>query len=207
MKICSVEGCGREVHCKAMCKMHYQRSWVHGDPLTLLREKDKRCSIEGCEEKHEGFGYCKSHYKRFKLHGDPLVVKAVPRGQARTDKTTGYRVFNKTPEHRIVAAKALGKPLPAVAVVHHVDENRENNDPSNLVICPDNKYHRLIHQRLNAFNATGHYDWRKCPYCKQYDDPQNMRAEKCSNGEPRCVHVACRNGFQNSRRKKVHVSV
>lgn len=47
--------------------------------------------------------------------------------------------------------------------------------------------HKLLHQRINAMSACGNPDWRKCPYCKQYDNPLNMRGEKCG----RFVHTLC----------------
>jgi len=174
--------------------------------FTVSRRTHFVCTVDGCGLPHDAKGLCHSHYKRWKLHGDPLVVKAVPRGSARIDKRSGYRIFNKTPEHRQVAEKALGHPLPPGAIIHHADEDRKNNDPSNLVVCPDNKYHRLIHQRLNSFNASGHYDWRKCPYCKRYDDPENMKKER-TGYEPRFVHALCRNLLQKTMRNTRHVSV
>lgn len=33
MKLCSVEGCGKEVKCKGLCNSHYQRQKRLGDPL------------------------------------------------------------------------------------------------------------------------------------------------------------------------------
>ena len=76
--------------------------------------------------------------------------------------------------HVDVAEKALGKPLPNGAEVHHIDENPSNNAPSNLVICPDVAYHKLLHQRQRAFDACGHYGWRKCQFCRQYDDSAHL---------------------------------
>lgn len=76
--------------------------------------------------------------------------------------------------HVALAERALGKPLPKGAEVHHVDENGLNNAPSNLVVCPDAAYHSLLHQRQRAFDACGHYDWRKCHICKKYDAPENL---------------------------------
>jgi len=52
---------------------------------------------------------------------------------------------------RFIAEQALGKPLPKGALVHHADGNALNNDPENLVICPDNAYHNLLHKRLRQF--------------------------------------------------------
>jgi hypothetical protein len=53
-------------------------------------------------------------------------------------------------EHTLVAEKALGKSLPFGAVVHHIDSNRQNNNPSNLVICQNHSYHRLLHCRMKV---------------------------------------------------------
>ena len=40
-----------------------------------------------------------------------------------------------------------GKKLPKGSHVHHMDRNRANNDPSNLVICQDAETHNAIHAR------------------------------------------------------------
>lgn len=53
-------------------------------------------------------------------------------------------------EHKRVAARALGKPLPRGAQVHHVNGNPRDNRNCNLVICQDAAYHRLLHVRAKA---------------------------------------------------------
>jgi hypothetical protein len=53
-------------------------------------------------------------------------------------------------EHRLLAAKALGKPLPPGACVHHANGVPYDNAPGNLVLCPDAEYHRLLHERMKA---------------------------------------------------------
>ena len=52
-------------------------------------------------------------------------------------------------EHVLVAEAILGKYLPNKAVIHHVNGIRTDNKPSNLVICQDNNYHFLLHNRQN----------------------------------------------------------
>lgn len=158
------------------------------------------CTVSGCDKPHDAKGLCLPHYRAWKRHGDPTVrVKGSP-GDGWVQR--GYRLFTldgrRAPEHRIVAERALGRPLPPGAVVHHVDEDRLNNAGSNLVICPDNKYHRLLHVRIDAMAACGNANWRKCPYCGSYDDPENMRAEKSG----RFVHRACSARAQRERRKR-----
>jgi hypothetical protein len=63
--------------------------------------------------------------------------------------TNGYVL-----EHIIVAEKALGRPLEEKHPVHHFDLNRANNANSNLVICEDEAYHKLLHQRQRALEAA-----------------------------------------------------
>lgn len=100
-------------------------------------------------------------------------------------------------QHVLVAERALGHPLPPGAQVHHVNEDKLDNRPENLVICPDWTYHKLIHQRTRAFEACGHADWRKCPYCGQYDDPATMAQRK-----RHFAHRACRAKYEAERVKR-----
>lgn len=80
-------------------------------------------------------------------------------------------------EHVVVAEKALGKPLPPGAEIHHVNENRADNRHRNLVVCESYAYHALLHQRTRAFRECGHAGWLKCRYCKTYDAPENLYVE------------------------------
>lgn len=97
-------------------------------------------------------------------------------------------------EHVLIAERAMGKPLPAKAEVHHVDESKGNNVPSNLVICQDHAYHRLLHVRMRALDACGNANWRKCTFCKRYDDPAAMTANRWS-----FYHAACHATYQCTR--------
>jgi hypothetical protein len=92
------------------------------------------------------------HYQRWNLYGRLHTV--TNKGSGWTVDTLGYvRIWTGKweYEHRLVAEKVLGKPLPPGAVVHHIDGDNMNNHPSNLVICPDQGYHRLIHTRMKAY--------------------------------------------------------
>jgi hypothetical protein len=77
-------------------------------------------------------------------------------------------------EHILVAEEVLGRVLPDSAVVHHVNDARADNRKANLVICQDDRYHRLIHNRRRALRACGHVDWRLCCVCQTWDAPRNL---------------------------------
>lgn len=48
-------------------------------------------------------------------------------------------------EHRLVAEQILGRPLRKGEVVHHIDRNRRNNDPKNLMIFASQAEHVQWH--------------------------------------------------------------
>lgn len=153
------------------------------------------CVIDGCDRPMKAKGWCSVHWQRWWKHGDPLkrLRKANGEGYEHGD---GYLASTKNGvtkmAHVEVAEKALGKALPPGAQVHHWDENRKNNANANLLICPSNAYHKLIHQRMRALAACGNASWRKCFYCERYDDPDSPEMEPGGRG---FRHVECRRQY------------
>lgn len=92
-------------------------------------------------------------------------------------------------EHVRIAEVVLGKRLPLGAEVHHVDENKGNNVNGNLVICPSQSYHKLLHKRMNALKTCGHADWNKCRFCGQYGAPDVVT--RPTNKYKADAHTAC----------------
>ena len=153
----------------------------------------RTCTVSGCEGKHYGKQLCSLHYKRMTKTGTTSGPTRRERGTGTIKQGYLRRSVDGQLKyaHIDIAEKILGRPLPAGVIVHHVDKNRANNSPDNLVICPDRAYHNLIHARMRAMDACGNPNWRKCTYCKVYDSPVNVKEDK----DGKRYHLTCRSAY------------
>lgn len=88
--------------------------------------------------------------------------------------------LNRKYEHIIIAEKALGKALPKGAEVHHIDGNGFNNTNTNLVVCQNKSYHKLLHRRYKGLKKFGSVNARRCRRCGTYALKEDL--ELRSNG-------------------------
>lgn len=152
------------------------------------------CSIDGCGMEHYAKSFCSMHYARLRRHGDANTMLIALKGEG-TINAYGYRVIQSNgisiAEHILIAEKAIGHKLPKGAHVHHVNGDALDNRNENLVICPDHAYHSLLHIRTNAINAGKPAHYRKCKYCKEYDDIELMAPN--DKNKSTFFHRDCRN--------------
>ncbi len=67
-------------------------------------------------------------------------------------------------EHVLIAEKALGRPLPKGAIVHHVTENGlDNYGPFKLIICPNQYYHARMHKAMRDEGISFKTGWPNGP--------------------------------------------
>lgn len=58
-------------------------------------------------------------------------------------------------EARKIVSKLLGKKLKPTQVVHHIDEDTDNNDPSNLFLFRRTGFHSKWHNYLRKYKLKG----------------------------------------------------
>jgi hypothetical protein len=161
--------------------------------------------------KDRGFPKIKGEHLRF-CNGHSMFGERHYRwqgGRSYVNQAKGYvrvhcpshprAVKNKVLEHIVIAEKALGHYLPLKAEVHHFNENKQDNRNSNLVICEDRAYHKLIHMRMRAIVAGYPASWRKCHICKQYDSPVLV----FSTGRRGAFHTFCKTKYLRERLERI----
>lgn len=122
---------------------------------SLCEPVAKKCCVEGCANTIEkgAKGMCGMHAQRVRRYGDPNYV--TPEAQRRANsraamlaridevKPTTYRKLHGRHEHRVIAEQMLGRPLQRNEIVHHIDGNKHNNDPSNLLVMTQSEHMKL----------------------------------------------------------------
>ncbi len=152
-------------------KQMYKCSWCGSDMLRYQSQtKGKKmlfCSQE-CLAKYRSKKYNPdgrpitrhphlSEYNR--LHNPenmtPERRKHLREAKLNTGKQENYRKYYGKPEHRVVAEKMLGRKLLPGEVVHHINGNRRDNRPENLMVFQSQGEHARWHAEHDRCRKGG----------------------------------------------------
>lgn len=102
--------------------------------------------------KRHGRPFCsrQCHMKTLNEELNPTRMTPGVRGKLReshlgTGVGVSYEKFLGVHTHRVVAELVLGRPLSPDEVVHHIDKNKRNNSPENLMVFKNQAEHAAWH--------------------------------------------------------------
>jgi len=83
-------------------------------------------------------------------------------------------------EHRVVMEAKLGRPLLSEEIVHHIDHNKKNNHPDNLMVMTRSEHarHHATKNRLCGIRDCGRTH-RQRGYCDKHRRIYKDRIEPC----------------------------
>lgn len=137
----------RKKYCNRKC-------WYKSRPELIIEKRScaycgKEVAIHTNQEASRKRSYCDMNCRKAHWHGENVPTW---KGGSYIDGD-GYRQVSKdgkkTPEHVLLAEKALGRRLVrGKEVVHHINGDKLDNRPCNLLIC-SNSYHARLHQAMS----------------------------------------------------------
>lgn len=130
-------------------------------------------------------------------HSGNGALYQVAHNHPRSDKRG--RVY----QHVLMVEKVLGKLLPLLVVIHHVDGDRSHNENSNFVVCENQGYHNFLHRRKRAYEACGKAHYLRCRHCREWDDPLNMTVLERKKEGVGAYHKACHTKAERERVRRI----
>lgn len=159
---CKGIGCEREAKVKGMCMLHYKRNYKYGDEnfkFEYTHRRDLNCSVESCNKNVYSKGYCSKHYHSNRKWGNPLLrekqqSEITKKARQNVIDSGGKRRFRRKGKslHRLLLEVKLGRELKRSEHVHHIDNDPNNNELTNLYLFNSQREHNQCHTQLQKLS-------------------------------------------------------
>lgn len=120
-----------------------------GLEITMSPSRFKRSKNHFCSKK------CNMVFMNRRLNPTrmtPEVKEKIRNARLGTGEGKTYTKTHGKHTHRIVAEEKLGRSLKPGEIVHHIDGNKRNNEPSNLMIMTQSEHARLHFKKVVMMN-------------------------------------------------------
>ena len=135
-----------------------------------------------------------------------LIDSDTPLPEGYVDSLGYYRIANKGVDvhlHRWIVERVIGRKLKPKEIVHHINYNKLDNRRCNLLLCPSQAYHLLIHARTNYINKGINPDTHH--FCSMHQEFLSKELFPKNKNEWNGVNHNCKE-CSNSRRRKSSTS-
>lgn len=114
-----------------------------GDFSSKLKNPEKYDELKDLSAASENMKCINKCLNKFRMTSS--VRLKLRNAHLNSGKSKTYAKYFGKAEHRVVAEKMLGRKLKKGGVVHHVDGNKRNNNPENLMVFDSQREHAKWH--------------------------------------------------------------